>query len=196
MDGNTQARLRGTGVHGSRFVNIALVLLVLGTMLTPLSANAREAGRSCPEEGSKAPPFAFLLAEGRRLSLTRELQKGTPVVISFWETSCEPCKYELPILQKLSDEWGERVSFVLIHAGEGDGENGPARAEELLQTLGVDLPRAIDTFQMQVKKYCANELPMLFVVDAEGVIRHIQRGADEELESTLRSVLGTLAVAD
>lgn len=148
----------------------------------------------CPAEGTKAPPFGFLLPNGQRLSLNAELKKGKPIIVSFWETHCGPCKVELPILQKLSKEWGDQVSFVLIHAGEGDGENGPAKAEALLNSLGVDLPRAIDTFQMQVKKYCANELPMLFVIDSEGIVRHVQRGADAKFEATLRKKLQALGV--
>lgn len=171
---------------------LSLSVAVLSLLLS-FGAQAQDA-KSCPAEGAKAPPFGFLLPNGQRLSLAAELKKEKPVIVSFWETNCVPCKYELPILQKLSKEWGDQVSFVLIHAGEGDGENGPAKAEAMLKSLGVDLPRAIDTFQMQVKKYCATELPMLFVVDAKGVVRHVQRGADEKFEATIRKTLEKLGV--
>lgn len=148
--------------------------------------------RTCPEVGHKAPPFGFLLSNGRRLSLTSELAKGGPVVVSFWETSCAPCKIELPILQKLADEWGDSVSVVLIHAGEGEPPDGVAKAQAMLDSLNVKLSSMVDSFQMQVRKYCANELPMLFVVAPSGEVVHVQRGADESFEATLRNVMGRL----
>lgn len=163
-------------------------LLLLLVAPSPLSAQQN----SCPHVGSKAPPFGFLVRPGQRMSLGAELRKGVPVVLSFWETHCAPCKVELPILQKLAEEWGDSVSVFLIHAGEGDGEDGPAKAEAMLQSLGVDLPRAMDTYQMQVKKYCATELPVLFVVSPAGKVVHIQKGADAGLETSLRNVIASL----
>lgn len=42
----------------------------------------------------------------------------TPVVVDFWAPWCVPCKITRPLLEKLAEEFKDRVSFVAINADD------------------------------------------------------------------------------
>ncbi len=44
--------------------------------------------------------------------------KESPVLIDFWAPWCGPCKMISPIVEELSDEYGEKVKFVKINTDE------------------------------------------------------------------------------
>jgi thiol-disulfide isomerase/thioredoxin len=41
-------------------------------------------------------------------------EKGKVVIINFWATWCTPCVAEMPSLQELYEDYGNKVSFVLV----------------------------------------------------------------------------------
>lgn len=167
------------------FVRLVIAALVLGASL----AHAQTPSRSCPEEGTAAPGFAIPLSATERVSLRQELQKSRPVVVFFWAHFCEPCKDDLPALEKLSQEWGEKVGFILVHAVDGEG-----LMREKLQSLEVTLPSALDAYGQQTRKYCAETLPSLFVISPDGTVRKAVHGGDRDIEKVLRAELAGLGV--
>lgn len=52
------------------------------------------------------------VGNGQRLNL--EEFEGKPVFVNFWATWCPPCVAEMPSIQKLYDEYKNKVAFVLI----------------------------------------------------------------------------------
>lgn len=44
--------------------------------------------------------------------------KESPVLIDFWAPWCGPCKMISPIVEELSNEYGEKVKFVKINTDE------------------------------------------------------------------------------
>jgi thiol-disulfide isomerase/thioredoxin len=42
-------------------------------------------------------------------------RNGKPTVVDFWAPWCENCKLAAPTLQKVEEEYGDRVNFVLIN---------------------------------------------------------------------------------
>jgi thioredoxin 1 len=46
------------------------------------------------------------------------LQATTPVVVDFWATYCQPCKAMVPHLQKIQDDFSDRVKIVQINIEE------------------------------------------------------------------------------
>lgn len=41
-----------------------------------------------------------------------------PVLVDFWATWCSPCKQIAPILEELSEAYGDRMTFVKVNADE------------------------------------------------------------------------------
>jgi thioredoxin 1 len=46
------------------------------------------------------------------------LKASTPVVVDFWATYCQPCKAMVPHLQKIQDDFSDRVKIVQINIEE------------------------------------------------------------------------------
>ena len=94
------------------------------------------------------------------------------MILDFWRHDCAPCLVELPKLEKLALEWGDKVSVQLIHVG------GPEEAmQEKLTKYGGRLSCAFDANQCTAARYCVRSFPQLFVIDADGVVRaHIEEG--------------------
>lgn len=162
-------------------------LLILALLLTlPAAASASD---KCPQEGKKAPPFAVLMSDGSPgISLRSALEKKVPVVVSFWQFDCKPCKEELPLLQKISDELGEQVTVMLMHVGPDE-----RRMKDKLQELNVRLASASDDTARKQDRYCVNEIPTTFVIDAQGIVRARLSGT-EGYETKLREALARLGV--
>jgi cytochrome c biogenesis protein CcmG, thiol:disulfide interchange protein DsbE len=46
--------------------------------------------------------------------------KGYPVVANVWASWCGPCRFEFPVLQKLSARYGKRVAFLGVNSDDSD----------------------------------------------------------------------------
>ncbi len=46
------------------------------------------------------------------------LQAKTPVLVDFWATWCGPCKAMVPHLQKIQDDFSDRVKIVKLNIEE------------------------------------------------------------------------------
>jgi thiol-disulfide isomerase/thioredoxin len=99
-------------------------------------------GEQLPRSGD-AQPLALRGVDYAGLIQFIEDQKGRPVVLDIWSTSCDPCVRELPNLAKLYDDYRERgvvcASLNIDFTGaEGTTpDEAQARARQVLEALGV-----------------------------------------------------------
>lgn len=85
------------------------------------------------------------------------------------------------ILQRLSREWGDKVTVLLIHVGGTEEQRRAVLAE-----LKIELPSVIDESAIKSREqYCADTLPRLFVLDSRAFVRALI-GSDD-FESKLRA---------
>jgi cytochrome c biogenesis protein CcmG, thiol:disulfide interchange protein DsbE len=68
-----------------------------------------------------------------------ELRRGRPVVLNFWGSWCPPCTEEMPALQAIHRELGDKVRFVGI-----DEEDTRPAALAFLHRVGVTYPSGFD----------------------------------------------------
>jgi len=100
---------------------VGVVALVLGVVVFLLLEPA-------PEGPREAPAFSLPLLVGDGELASAELE-GTPLVINFWGSWCEPCKEELPAFQRTYDDYQDEVEFVGINMKD-NLDDARAMAEE------------------------------------------------------------------
>jgi thiol-disulfide isomerase/thioredoxin len=89
-------------------------------------------------------------------------------VVNFWATWCEPCRDEMPSLQRLRAKMsGKPVEVLTVNYGEW-----PARIEPFMQRGKIELPVLLDTQKDAAKAWNAGGLPITFLVGANGKVRY------------------------
>jgi thiol-disulfide isomerase/thioredoxin len=128
-----------------------------------------------PAQGPPAPAESLLaginlpcLTGGEDLELGRI---GHPAVINLWASWCEPCRAELPELQRFADAAGEDV--VVLGVVTNDTE---AAATSLAADLGVTFPAVFDAAGEVRRASGQVPLPQTLFVDAAGNVRHAYVG--------------------
>jgi thiol-disulfide isomerase/thioredoxin len=132
---------------------------------------------------------------GKILRRASKNQKRQVVVLSFWATWCEPCVKEIPILTKMADEFKDKpAKFFLVNTQEQTKE--PTHTEdsvkEILKSRGYTLPCLVDALGMAADAYHVRNLPMLVVIDKDGIIRKIGHGLEEGFEAKITNLLNEL----
>jgi thiol-disulfide isomerase/thioredoxin len=109
--------------------------------------------------------------------------KGKVVLLEFWTTWCGYCKEEAPLVEKISLEFTDKDLLVLaINVGESK-KTVKKYLDQYPRTCRIVLTEDTNLAAM----YAATAYPIYVVIDREGNIAGIQRGAAGE--HALRSLL-------
>lgn len=132
---------------------------------------------------------------GQKLRQPWKNKEKYVVILSFWATWCGPCQKEIPVLQEVIDSFGnEKIKVFLVDVGEKKEV-----VASFVQKKNYKLPVLLDIYSMvSAKKYMVNSLPRLFVIDQDGIIRHVTKGfkGAEHLRSELTTILNELLAKD
>ncbi len=167
-------------MHGARAGLIAVLLVVLpgcenkgySEAPEPVSAAVTPVARGIVQIGDLAPEFSLWDLHGRPVSL--KSHRGDVVLINFWATWCGPCRVEMPAMELLYREF-HRSGFEIL-AVSTDSQ-GAAVTRPFSEALGLTFPILHDSDYRVGLQYGARTLPMTFLVDRQGTIRHRIFGA-------------------
>lgn len=140
----------------------------------PAEAAPREGGqaRINVQIGALAPDFVLWDLNSKPVSL--KSQRGRVVLLNFWATWCGPCRVEMPAMQQLYEEFNRRGFEILAVSTDA---KGAAVTRPFTDSLGLTFPILHDSdFQVGLA-YGTRTLPMTFLVDRQGIIRHRIFGA-------------------
>jgi peroxiredoxin len=125
-----------------------------------------------PRVGHLAPDFVLTTLDGREVRLSD--YRGHVVFLNFWATWCEPCKVEMPAMERLYRDY--RRQGLAILAVSSDPE-GAAVTRPFRDSLGLSFTIAHDQDAVVMRMYGVRTLPHTFLVDRRGVITHQIFGA-------------------
>ncbi len=173
---------------GGAMVTLVGFMLALGVYS---AVETRQAPDAEVEEivGQPAPDFDFELLGDTEESQTLSDYEGQVVLINFWATWCPPCVHEMPDLSDLHESYEDELTILCISDESADEVYGFLDDfEPLSQPIGVlhDVSSIPDAYGMmqQIR-------PVSYVIDREGVIRDVIRGARtyEQFEQSLTPYL-------
>lgn len=131
----------------------------------------RDAGlRECadlPRRDAPAPEDGLPSLELACLGSDETVDLATldgPLVINLWASWCGPCREELPLLARLDEELGERVTVVGIDTQDGD----PLAAVELAAGSDLAYPQLADPDATTRGPLRVVGLPQTVFVDGQG----------------------------
>ena len=135
--------------------------------------------------GDRAPDFTVLSPDGAPLQLSDFL--GQVVIVNFWATWCEPCRQEMPLLQRTYDAH-DQEGLAVLGVSVGDSSNA---VQAYVQALGVSFPIGLDSDRQVSRRYRVFGLPTSVFIDREGLIQAIVPGPVEPkgLERDLADLL-------
>ena len=109
-------------------------------------------------------------AEAPALDLSK--YRGKVVYLDFWASWCGPCAQALPALDKLRQEFGaDDFQVVAVNV-----DREPKLAQAFLKKRPVGYPSAIDPKGALPARFGVESMPTSFLIDRNGVVRHVQRG--------------------
>jgi peroxiredoxin len=113
--------------------------------------------------------------EGKVVS-TRDLVDGTPMIISFWSTTCKPCIAELNAINESLYEWLDEVDMKVVAVSVDDSRT-LTRARGMAQGQGWDdFICLYDKNQDFKRAMNVASTPWVFVVDGKGNIVYSHSG--------------------
>ncbi len=137
---------------------------ILAPSLAPRETASGAGRQRPPERGLPIGDYELTRLDGEKVRLSDF--RGTPVVINFWASWCEPCKKEMPVFQEIySEQPGE---FVILAVNP---EENRETAESFADSVGLTFPILLDENKDMQKQLMVRGLPTTFFVDAEGVLR-------------------------
>ena len=145
-----------------------LTRIALFALTTLLGAPASQA--AMPQTGTAAPDFTLKSNSGKNLKLSEH--RGEVVMINFWATWCAPCRQEMPLLNRIHEQY-RKAGFTLLGINIDDD---PANAQALAKKLGVTFPVLFDAEKRVSRLYDVDAMPSTLLIDRDGKVRYIHRG--------------------
>jgi len=127
-------------------------------------------------------------------NITLSELEGTPVVLNFWASFCNPCRTELPYFEAVAQESEGEIGVIAMNVGES-----ASTVQAFFGGYEPTMMVALDENGKTFVDYCRQDnpqwyIPITFFIDSEGIVQDIKIGAfanEAELWDTLNDVFGT-----
>lgn len=128
------------------------------------------------DENSKAIDFSLPDLQGRKHSLYSF--KGNVILLNFWATWCPPCRYEVPLLDKIQKEYKDKKFKIIAVSLDSDVK----ALENYIKNNKVSFLVLSDKNGAVGYAYSVLAIPTSFLIDKKFIIRKIYIGILPEKE--------------
>lgn len=108
------------------------------------------------------------------------------VLVSFWATWCPPCIAELPSLQKLYDDYKDKIEFVFV------SNEDPEKLYEFSVHNGYTFKIYNPVESPAIELFKVTSIPRTFLIDKNGAIVIDKSGAANWNSVKVRSIIDIL----
>ena len=134
---------------------------------------------------AQVPSVTVENAKGETVNTKSLLKEGTPMIVSFWSTSCKPCIRELDAIYDALPDWLEEADFRVV-AVSTDDSRLLAKAKSFAEGRGwgEEYTLLFDKNQDFMRAMNVSVVPHVFVIDGKGkiVYSHTSYVPGNELE--------------
>jgi thiol-disulfide isomerase/thioredoxin len=130
-------------------------------------------------------PVAFELKDLSGVSHRLSDYRGKVVLVNFWATWCEPCRDEMPAIEKLKERFSGRP-FVVLAVNVDEPE---ARVRKFLASMPLTFTVLLDHERKTARTWNVRVLPASYVVAPDGRVR---LSAEGELDWSAPELAGRL----
>ena len=118
-------------------------------------------------EGTLAPDFTLPDLNGINHTLSN--YKGKVVFLNIWATWCQPCKDEMPSMEKLHQRFKDKDFVMLAVSIDKDGKKA---VEPFMKEYKLTFPALLDSAGTTSKLYETTGVPETFIIDKKGIVIH------------------------
>jgi peroxiredoxin len=159
---------------------MAAPILVLAACASPSQTQTQKVNLNKP-----APDFILKDLNGNLVALSNF--RGKPVYFNYWATWCPACIKEMPIIQKVYEDWSKRgLELFTVDSGES-----LATVQDFMQKNHYTFPVLLDTQNDVGDKYKVYYIPVSVFVDKTGNIKNQVVGAFEN-KAAIEKILSPL----
>ena len=118
--------------------------------------------------------------EGKSVDLND--YKGKVVILNFWATWCGPCRYEIPALVQLREDYGpDEVAIIGVSLDQVPAHKAQPLLGKFVERFEINYPILHDSRAELIKTYYKQNLntvavPMTYVFDQQGRLFRTHRG--------------------
>jgi peroxiredoxin len=163
---------------------MALKVLAAALAFAGAAASAHAAAELKPWSGTQPAAFELKDLTGRSHRLAD--YRGKVVLINFWATWCEPCRDEMPAIERLKEKFAGRP-FVVLAVNVDEPE---ARIRKFLSSLPLSFTVLLDHERKLARAWNVRLLPASYVIAPDGTIRFSALG---EIDWSARDVAERIA---
>lgn len=140
-------------------------------------------------QGFSAPDFSLTSLDGATIRLAD--LRGKVVILNFWASWCNPCRTEMPAIERAYQQYqSQNITVLAVNATQQDD---PTRVRAFVADLKLTFPVLLDERGETMALYQVAALPTTFFIDAQGVIQEVVIGgpmAEALLTSRIEQLLG------
>ena len=120
--------------------------------------------------GGATPPLVLEDLSGKQHDLAA--YRGSVVLVNFWATWCEPCRAEMPSIDRLRNSLkGKPFEVLAVNLAEP-----LSRIEKFVEAMPLGFPLLRDRDGAAGKAWKAKLLPASFLIGRDGRIRYVAYG--------------------
>lgn len=147
------------------------------------------------EAGLPAPDFTVKDLDGKPFKFADERTKQAHLLV-FWSIFCEPCREEMPVIQRIADEYRESGKLSVL-AVNMDGEPFIDGIKGFLRQYKYTVRVLLDELDAQGDQFAIADpfqvagTPVIYLVDITGKIAgsHLGRIGESDLRAMITRML-------
>lgn len=166
---------------------LILVFTPVGFKVKVMASRLLSGSAALVKERMQVPldTYSWELVDLEQRSFNLESQKGEVILINFWATWCPPCVAEMPSMQELYLDYGEKVSFMFVTDDKRE------KVVNFLKKRDMDLP-VYYSRSAQPNMLSSKLLPTTYIINKEGKIVVAETGAADWNSPKTRELLDAL----